>query len=99
MDQPLLVGVAQAPGELDGNVEDPFQDCLRTPLVEFSCANPILKTAALDVLGEDARDAAETAHVVATDGVGVESELDPGLRLALEVLRASGFGQDVGPGA
>ncbi len=80
------MGVGEPGGELDGHVEDALQGLLGPATVQAAVADPVLEAAALHELGEDARDAAQDAHVVAGDDVWVEPETHPCLGLADKVL-------------
>jgi hypothetical protein len=79
----LLVRLVEPPGELDGDVEDGLRG------VEAARTDRVVEAAAVDVLGEDERQSVEAPHVVAADDVGMEAEVDPGLRLALEEIGAA----------
>jgi hypothetical protein len=84
MDEPLLVRVVQAPGELDGGVEDGVEGD------QLPVADRVPERAAVHEFREDARDPLQAPHVVAGHHVGVEREVDPRLRLALERFDAAG---------
>jgi hypothetical protein len=91
-----LVRVVEAPRRLDGDVEDPRK---RVAVVELSRADRVLEAAAVDALGEDARDAVDGADVVAAHDVGMKAEADPRLGLADEGVLPAGLLEDVGLGA
>jgi hypothetical protein len=78
VDHPPLVRRVQAPGHLDGRVED----LLRAR--ELSAPDPLSQRAALDVLGEDRHPVADRAEEVAGGQVGVLGQVDPGLEFVEE---------------
>ncbi len=92
VDEALLVRVVEPPRELDGDVEDGLDG------VEAPRADGVVEAPAVHVLREDEREPVHPAHVVTGDDVGVQAEVDPGLRLALEELGAAGGLEDRGEG-
>ena len=80
MDESLLVGVVQTPGGLDRHIED------RVGGGQAPVADGVEQAAAVRQLGEEEGEPEGTTHVVAGDDVGVQPEVDPGLRLVLEEI-------------
>jgi len=89
VNQMLLVGIFQAPGKLDRDVQNPPQALFRTPAVENPAGDPVVEAAVFHKLGEDHRNAANPADVVAAHNVRVQPQLDPGGALALKIVLAA----------
>ena len=75
MDQPLGVGDLQAPGELDGHVEDRLQT--GQPIG----AQPLLQRATLDILGEYVELIVLCLEEPARREIRVLGQVDPGAKL------------------
>ena len=89
------MGELQSPGELDGDVEDALERLFLASLVEPAIVYPVFQAAALDPLGEDARNSTQRAHVVAGGNVWMQAQVDPGLGFADEVLFSLLVGNDL----
>ena len=75
VDEPSGVSGLQPPGELDGNVEDPFQRG------EPTVADPLLQRAAFDVLGKQDHLVLGRAEEPAGRNVRMLGQVDPGAQL------------------
>ena len=93
------MGVVQAPGELDGHIQHPFERLLMSALIQLLVFDPVLQTAAFHVLGEHSRDAAQHPHIVAADDVRMQPQPDPRQALPDEVLLVNLRGKELRPRA
>src|SRR5687768_385934 len=83
--------IVKGPGKLNCIVENLLQRLCGTALVEFFTSNRLRKILSLHILSKHTGNLSKRANVVATDDMGMESELDPVFRLAFESSFASGL--------
>src|SRR4029077_21027361 len=77
MYQTLVVRVLEAPGKLNGDIQNSFERFFRATFIQSARTNPILKTAAVDELQKEPRNASQLARVMTGDDVRKQSQSDP----------------------